>query len=147
MAINRLWNNRVGVKIRYAGKRMRVRIYLDSSFLISAFEKKLNITEKLSQILDFSYEIFIPSAVINELESIKSKNKKIIAALKLAEGFKKEHSLLKKSDEELLRLADKQSIICTNDKELARKIIEKGGNVIYIRGNKLELRGVLAWNI
>lgn len=126
---------------------MQIKIYIDSNFLILVFEKNINLNEKLAEIADFSYEILIPEAVIKELESIKNKNKKIAKALGLAGMFKKEQSLLKKSDDELLRLADKQSIICTNDKELIKRILDKGGNVIYLRGNRLELRGALACNI
>lgn len=113
------------------------------------FESDIHLDKALEEIMDFGHEIAVPQAVIEELRSIAERGKpkekrKAALALKLAARFSTEPSKNKSGDEELFELSGKNSIICTNDAKLRRRIIKKGGNVIYLKGReKLELRGVL----
>jgi len=113
------------------------------------FESGINIDRALGEIMNFRHEIAVPQAVIEELRIIAERGKpkekrKAALALRLAGRFSTEPSKSESCDEELYRLAGKNSIICTNDVKLKQRIIKKGGNVIYFkRGEKLELRGVL----
>lgn len=127
----------------------KVKVYLDSSFLIMPFESDIHLDKALGEIIDFRHEIAVPQAVIEELRSMAERGKpkekrKAALALRLAERFPVEPSKSKSGDEELFELSGENAIVCTNDAELRRRIIKKGGNVIYLKGReKLELRGVL----
>jgi len=127
----------------------KIKVFLDSSFLIMPFESGIHLDKALEEVLYFNHEIAVPQAVIGELKAIAERGKpkdkrKAALALKLAERFKSEPSKSRNSDEELFALSGKGSVICTNDSALRRRIVKKGGNVIYLKQReKLALRGVL----
>jgi uncharacterized protein len=99
----------------------------------------LDLQEELERLLP-SYELCVPSIVINELEKIKKKvkgkNKASAAiALKIASSppfkVKPIHLYERESvDDALIRVS---KVLCTNDRELRRKAREKGITVVYLR--------------
>ena len=104
------------------------KIILDTSFLLTALEFKIDIFSELNRIIDFEYEIYILDKTLDELKGkklgkiaegvIKQKNIKII---KTNEG---------KVDDLLL---EQEGIIATQDIELKRLLKKKEKRVITIR--------------
>jgi len=82
------------------------------------------------------YELMVISPVVRELKNINSKNAKI--ALRLIElkniGMLKTEE--KSADKALLNLADKNTIIATNDIALRKKLKSLGRKTIYLRAKK-----------
>jgi hypothetical protein len=120
---------------------------LDSNFLLIPFQFGVDIFEELNRILDVKYKVFTLKKVIKELEGL-SKQKGVKA--------KQAHAALEEAkklplidgnedvDEAMLKLASKDTIICTNDKVLKEKIRKKGAPVIYLRQKKyLTLEGYI----
>ena len=99
----------------------------------------LDLQDELERLLP-SYELIVPSIVINELKKIKSKfkgkNKASAAiALKIASSppFKIRPIHLyddESVDDALIRISE---VLCTNDRELRKRAREKGITVVYLR--------------
>jgi rRNA-processing protein FCF1 len=112
------------------GKKGACPVIIDTNALIMQVEYRINIEDELAQLLG-SYEILIPTMVLEELHGIRDKHAK--TALKVAERYRMIESV-KKGDEAIISLADKlHAIVITNDRELRRRLISKGHRVIYIR--------------
>lgn len=109
------------------------KIILDTNILLSIYKLKINIFSELERICDFNYQIYVLDKTIKEIK--KHKNKK---AVKLAlEIIKKKNLKVLKSgkgkvDDSLLKLAKKNYIIATQDKELKKNL----KNYITIRQKK-----------
>jgi rRNA-processing protein FCF1 len=117
-----------------------MRIILDSNFFIDLIRFKIPL-EEIFELLGYDTKILTLSSVLNELEKIakgKSKEAKYAkVALKLIDLKKIEILKLEKSvDEALFSLANEKTIIATNDKNLRKKLKEKGLKSIYIRAKR-----------
>lgn len=106
------------------------------------FQFKVDIIQELEKLLP-SYQFKVPSFVIEELEGIKkaSRGKDKLAAsvalkiassppLKISKYSLQPHE---KVDQALLRIAN---VLCTNDRELKNKALDKGITVVYLRQKK-----------
>jgi len=96
-------------------------IVLDTSFLISAVDFKLDIFSELERICDFAYSLAIVDKTIDELKG--KKWEKLIKEMIKKKGVR----ILKTNDgqyvdELLLGLKQKDLIIATQDKELKKKL-------------------------
>jgi uncharacterized protein len=99
----------------------------------------VDIITELEQILP-SYELWVPSLIIRELEDIKTRSKeqdRIAAsiALKIASSppikiFQVDRENDEDVDDVLLRIS---IVLCTNDAELRKKARKKGVTVVYLR--------------
>jgi|TARA_B100000959_G_C14799765_1_gene549201 hypothetical protein len=118
------------------------RVILDTNFILAPFKLQIDIFSELERILKFKYEVFVTDGVISELRNIKNMNAR--GALSLLEDIEIIPTTEKYVDDALLNIASKNTIICTNDKILIKKLKKKGSPVIYIRQKKyLELNGYL----
>lgn len=107
-----------------------------------AAQFNVDIVSQLRELL-ISYELVVPSFVINELENIKERSKgktKAAAsvALKLANSRPihiRNIPLLEgeQVDDALIRVS---RVLCTNDRELRRRARRKGIIIIYLRQMK-----------
>src|SRR3989338_6523600 len=115
---------------------MRAKIILDTNFLLIPAQFKVDIFSEIRRICDFSYEIAVVQETVAELKGIASskmssgKNKKASKlALKLLRAFKvkilNNRKLYKRADEAILAIADKNSCVATQDRELKRRLHEK----------------------
>jgi rRNA-processing protein FCF1 len=112
------------------GKSAATPVIIDTNALVMQVEYRIDFEYELMGLLG-SYEILIPMTVLNELKSIKDRHSK--AALKIAQKYRTIESI-KSGDEAILSLAVKlHAIVITNDRELRKRLIEKGLSVIYIR--------------
>jgi len=118
------------------------KIVLDTSILLSVFELKIDIFEEIRKACDFNYELCIVDGTKNELEKLingPSLSKKQAAKfamqilekkqLKVLETGKQQHV-----DDLLVALDD--CIVATVDKELKRRLKEKGTRILAIRQKK-----------
>jgi len=135
------------------GKKLAIRVILDSNFLFVPSQFKIDIFEELAKLLNQRFEPVLLSSTYNELLTMAekgspSRRKQASLALKLAEKCNRVN--VKKSAEEtndnvILRIAAEwKSPVATNDRELRRKLRTRDIPVIFLRGkSRLELEGCL----
>ncbi|MBW2984459.1 DNA-binding protein [Candidatus Woesearchaeota archaeon] len=118
-------------------------VILDTNFLMAVSQFKVDIFSELKRICDFPYELFIIDKTINELESIIEEQKgKHKAAAKLALAIIKNKKIKKIKtkegtvDELILGIADKDTVVATQDMELKRKLRKKRVSLIVLRQKK-----------
>ncbi len=125
----------------------------DTSFLFLPFEVGLDIEDEISKVLSVKYEIVVPECVLHELKRIindpkESRKKRRIANL-IYEYVNKKFKILKNLkgnvDDVLMNIAlkDKNVIICTNDKELRKRLKKFGVPIIYLHDYKIEIDGYI----
>ncbi|MDK2868958.1 MAG: uncharacterized protein PWP39_193 [Pyrococcus sp.] len=128
----------------------------DTNFLFIPGQFGVDIISELERILDVNYKIVIPNVVLEELKTIlkegKLRGKDLIAArmaLKLAERFPTVYigEFMSKTTDELIyefAISNDNVIVCTNDKQLRKRLREAGVPVVFLRQKKrLELEGML----
>ena len=125
-----------------------MKIYLDTNFLLIPIQFKVDIFGEIDRICDFPKEICVLSESLDELKNIvlkqkgKSREAAKIALQIIAKGVKqKSLNITAFSKEEgvddiLVELADKDTIIATQDQELKRRIKTKGGKIIILKSKK-----------
>jgi len=125
------------------------KIYLDTNFLLIPAQFNVDIYEEIKNICDFQYELIVLEGSLYELNKIirEQKGANIQAAklgLSILEAKIKEKSLYiitfsKDSivDDKLVELTDKETYVATQDKELKRRIKDKGGKIITLRNKKI----------
>ena len=127
------------------------KIILDTNFLMIPLQFRVDIFSELERICHFNYKLCIFEQSVDELSNIveKQKGKSRNAAqfaLKLIRL--KDIGVLKAEgrsvDIMLLKNADKDTVIATQDRLLKKKLLEKGVSVIILRQKKyLQLIEVL----
>lgn len=117
------------------------RIILDTNFLISLFQFKVELIE-IERIIYEPYTLVTVKPVINELEKIASskekdsKNAKLALRLIKIKDIEVLDSPEKNADKTILALADKNTIVATNDIELRKKLKKLEIKTIYLRAKK-----------
>ncbi|WP_297491262.1 PIN domain-containing protein [Thermococcus sp.] len=126
----------------------------DTNFLLVPGQFGVDVISELHRILDVRFKIAVPDVVLRELDLVerKSRGRDLLAvrmAKKLAERFEtlKVGEFGKRpTDDQIFDFAAKNEhvIVCTNDKDLRRRLRERGIPVVYLRSKKvLELEGML----
>ena len=129
-----------------------MKIILDTNFLIYCVKEKFDYVEKISGLINESYELVVPLRVIEELERLKIKADKgkdkdaADLALKILnmniknKEVKKIETKGKSVDESIISLAgeDNKNIVCTLDREMRFSLprvilINKGKKLILTR--------------
>lgn len=115
------------------------RIILDTNFLLAVSQFKVDIFSEIERICHFPYELYILDKSIDEINRIiNTPKKKDKAAAKLALALIKDRIKILKSegnfvDDILVSIADDNTIIATQDKELKQRIKTK---IITIKQKK-----------
>ena len=119
------------------------KILLDTNFLLIPAQFGVDIFSEIERICNFNYSLLVLEASVRELENIadtgKSRDKKIaVAALKLlkSKGIGIIKSEEKYADDVILRSADKDTIVATQDMALKRKLAQKRASIIILRQKK-----------
>ena len=118
------------------------RIILDTNFLTIPVQFNLDIFEEIDRIMEEEYELFTTDGIIQELKKLtESKGKDAVAARIGLELIKRKHIKIietkrNDTDKAMVELADKNTIIATNDKLLRKKLKNKNLKSIYLRGKK-----------
>jgi len=130
-----------------------LKVILDSNFLFVPTQFQVDIFEELAKLLNQRFEPVLLSTTYNELlkmaeEGSPSRRKQASLALKLAENCRVidvEKSWEETTDDVILRIAAEwKSPVATNDRELRKKLRNKGVSVIFLRGkSRLELEGTV----
>jgi rRNA-processing protein FCF1 len=120
---------------------------MDTNFLMIPSQFKVDIFKELNRLLDVNYEIFVPDKVIKELKTLSVKGalkerKAARIALELSKDLKTVTITGSDPDEAILSQADRETVVCTNDRRLREAIRKKGGRAIYLKQRRfLELEG------
>ncbi len=118
------------------------RIILDTNFLTIPYQFNIDIFEEIDRVVESDYKLTTLDCVIEELRKLeKSRGKKATAA-KVALTLIKEKNVKvirtgeKNVDIKIYRMADKNTIVATNDRGLRRKLKNKNVKVLYLRSKK-----------
>jgi rRNA-processing protein FCF1 len=124
-----------------------MKVILDTNFLMVPFQFKVDILGEIKRLLDINYELFVPNKVMVELNTLAKKGnlwerKSSRIGLGLAKNMKSITVMGIDPDDAILSIIDNKTIVCTNDKELRKRVMDKGGRVIFLKqGSFLELEG------
>lgn len=124
-----------------------LRVILDTNFLMLPEVFHIDIFDELKMLLEGKLEICLPDTVFKELQTISQgrdlrSRKSALVGLSIVNDLKTTPTKEKNADESILSLVDKNTVVCTNDRELQKKVKEKGGRIIFLRQKKtLELEG------
>ena len=133
------------------------KIILDTNFVFLPFTLKIDIFSEIDRIIHEQYELIVMEGTIDELNKIileqKGKNKETAKmALQILEkkGVRKQKSLYITADSKkpivddiILGLVDNNYLVATQDRELRKKLAEKGIKTIYVKNKVLEIKDVL----
>jgi uncharacterized protein len=116
-------------------------VVFDSSAILILFEYSINLEQELIRLLG-SYEIVVPSKIVEELKILcekgKGKKKKLAKpALKLVENYKIVIDKSEKADDAVLNIAKKlNGVVFSNDKELKKRAKKEKIKTIFMRNKK-----------
>ncbi len=118
-------------------------IILDTNIILHAIQFKIDLTGELNRILPFQYETCILDKTITELNFLeKKKDPKTKLLAKIAKHLIKDYKIIVspkiKVDDSLVILANKDTIVATQDKEIKKQI--KTPIIIIRQKTHLELR-------
>lgn len=114
----------------------KIKIMLDTNFLLTMVRNKIFALEQLKGKLPV--EFYTLSRVLIELQGLGKNDKKIKKEVSLVDQILKLNNVrvieseIDSVDEEMIKLS-KEYVIATNDKELRRKVHQKGGKTVFIR--------------
>lgn len=120
---------------------MKKQVILDTNILVHCTQYKIDIEAELQRILPFQFEICILDRTINEIKFLEEKKEtKLISKIlqNLIKKFKIIESPKEKVDDSLVALANENTIISTQDKEVKKQI--KTPIIIIRQKTHLELR-------
>jgi uncharacterized protein len=119
------------------------KVVLDTNFLLIPAQFRVDIFEELTKLLDDSYELTTLKGCLGELRKIQEEQKgknKANAKLTLDLLETKELNIIDHDpghiDDIIVERADKDTIVCTQDKDLKRRLKEKGIKIITLRQKK-----------
>ncbi len=125
-----------------------IKVILDSNFLMLPFQFNVDIQAELDRIIEGGYKFYVPQEVLNELNYLKIKAEKqsdrklANMALEYAKRFETIEGGDEEADKAIIDIAKKDTIVCTNDKALKKKLREIKVPVIFLRQKtKLEIEG------
>ena len=124
----------------YLKKEIMKKVLLDSNFLISCLKFKVDL-EKIEELLNEKVKFLIPKPALNEVKSLAGSKKRDSKFAKVALHFinSKKIEVLEvegSADDAILKLAEKDLIVATNDLSLRKKLKVGGIKTIYLRGRK-----------
>lgn len=114
-----------------------MQIIFDTNFLIYTVKYKISYMEELNRVCYFKFELCVLDKTIEELKKINNPESRIAAYLirdfKVMDSkrFKDTHV-----DDILVKIADKNTVIATQDKELIKKLKAKRIPIIMVRQKK-----------
>ena len=120
-----------------------LKIVMDTNFLMSVFELKIDIFSEFDRILEEKYELFILENTVVELEKFINEpgfsRRKRVAKMVLTLLKKRKDIKTLKSETEYVddALAELQGyVIATVDRELKKRVIKEDEKLITIRQSK-----------
>ena len=130
-----------------------LKVVLDANFFFVPSQFNLDIFEELSNLLNKHFEPILLSSTLQELEGLAQSSspkigKQALFALRFAEKCRfvsVEKSLSESYDDVIVRVAaELRVLVGTNDRELRRRLRERGVTVIFLRQKRrLALEGAV----
>lgn len=133
-------------------KEETLKVVIDANFFFVPSQFKLDIFEELANLLNRRFEPILLSSTKKELQGLTESTPKIkkqaVLALKFAEKCNfvpVDKDSLETYDDVIVRVASEwKTPVATNDKELRRRLREKGVPVIFLRQKRrLEMEGAV----
>ena len=121
------------------------KILLDTNFLMISFQFRVDIFSEIERICNFNYKLFVLDKTIEELKNIyetqkgkhKEASKIALQLLKLKKVDVIKTGSKKHTDDIILDYAKKDYLVATQDKDLKRKLINFGIEVIVMKQKKM----------
>lgn len=120
------------------------KVLLDTNFLTLPYQFGIDIFEKIPETAE-TFNLFTLSGVVEELENLAKRSGKDSKAASVAlELIKKKKLEIIPSagavDDAIVSIADRETIVATNDRKLIKRLKNKNVEIIYLRGkNHLEM--------
>jgi len=117
------------------------KIVIDSNFLIEICRFRISLFEIIGLVTE-PVQFFTVDLVIDELKKISNSQTNDSKYAKVALGLTKDYSIKilsstkPNTDNAIIALADKDTIVATNDIELRKRLKNKGIKSIYLRAKK-----------
>lgn len=112
-----------------------IKIIIDTNFILTALKYRMDIFKDINEIMDSNYKLFVLDKTLNELKNkplgklaLDILNSKKVDIIKTNEGY---------VDDLIVERSDKDTIVGTQDKELKKRLREKGVKIIILRSKKL----------
>jgi hypothetical protein len=118
------------------------RVILDTNFLTIPYQFNVDIFEEIDRVVEDKYELTTLDCVIDELKKLKKSRGKKAAAARVGLVLIKEKNVKviktneKKVDNAIYKLADNNTIVATNDRDLIKKLKSKNIRILYLRSKK-----------
>lgn len=117
------------------------KILLDTNFLISYLKFRLSFDE-MEKLMEDQFVFLTLDSVVKELEKLSKLEGKDSRYAKLALEFIKQKKIevirspVENADKAILKVADKNTIVATNDIRLKKELRVSGIKTIYMRAKK-----------
>jgi len=130
---------------------MKTKVILDTNFLLIPAQFRVDIFSEIRRVCDFNYELVVVAETIAELKKIIAsgrsggRDKKAAKlALQLLRKYgvrvlKNYRKVFKRADDAILDIADKKSLVATQDRELKRALQAKCGLIILRQKQYLQI--------
>jgi len=134
-------------RIRDSEVKKPLKVLLDTNFLMIPSQFNVDIFSELDRLLHVSYELFILKGVRSELQTLSVKGDlKTRRAARIGLAISKDLPVIdaigSDADDEITGAAGKDTIVCTNDSALRKRVLSRGGKAVLLRQKRyLELEG------
>lgn len=108
-----------------------MKILLDTNFIITCLKFRIDLFSEMTRIIDEKYDIYVIDKTLDELRKLKSK-----ISLQLIDKFKVKIIKTEENldvDSLILKIANEEMIVATQDKELKKSLKEKKIRILTIR--------------
>ena len=115
-----------------------MRVIFDTNFMLIPAQFRVDIFTEVNKILLNNYELFVLDRTVDELKTIVEKQSgKHKDAAKIALQLLDKVEIITTGeghvDDLLVNEVDSETIICTQDQDLKKRVKEKGGKIITLR--------------
>ena len=117
-------------------------IILDTNFLTIPYQFGIDIFEEIDRVVEGNYKLTTLDCVVEELKKLKKSKGKEATAANIALILIKQKNVKvintheKNVDIKIYKMADKNTIVATNDRVLRQKLKNKNVKVLYLRSKK-----------
>jgi len=117
------------------------KIVLDTNMLLSALEFKVDLFSEINALLPGRKVFFVPGQVMQELNAL-GRHKKLALRVNIIKDLLENNKvrLLEikalNADAALLKAAEQNYFVATNDKELKKRVKQVNGSVLFLRKKK-----------
>jgi len=123
---------------------MKKTLILDTNFLLIPGQFKVDIFTEIERVMNEPFELCMIDKSIDELNKLAAAGKqedkfaaKLALVLTIQKNLKRLHSFGSKSvDDIIVKNADKNTYVATQDKQLRERVKEKGAKIIGMRQQK-----------